>query len=92
MITIVSKRTADDSLRLQPSRRSIAVTTGERTAMLKTETKMTSRTLAIDVSAHPMATRPATIRIVRVDTEISRSARSLVPTRDEDAAVAVCSA
>ena len=70
-ITIVSTSTAADSLRLQRSRRSIALTTGERTATLKMETKMTRRTFAIDASAHATATTPATSRIVRIDTETS---------------------
>jgi hypothetical protein len=51
-ITIVSRSTAADSLRLHRSRRSIALTTGERTATLKKETKITRRTFAIDASAH----------------------------------------
>jgi hypothetical protein len=91
-ITIPSTSTAAHSLLLHRSRRSIAVTTGERTAMLNTETKMTSRTLAIDVSAHPTAMTPATRRIVRTDTEISSALRSRSPTRDEDATGAVSSA
>ena len=61
------------------------------TATLKLETKRTRRTLAIEVSADPRATTPATSRIVRIDTEISSSVRPLPPTCEEDAAVAICS-
>ena len=87
-ITIASTSTVEHSPRLQPSRRSIAVTTGERTATLKTETKITSRTFAIDASAHATATTPATSRIVRTDIETSTSDRRVrVPAGDGSATI-----
>ena len=51
-ITIASTSTTAHSLRLQRNRRSITLTTGTSTAALKIETKITSRTFAIDASAH----------------------------------------
>src|SRR5581483_9556772 len=62
--TTASTSTVEQSPRLQPNRRSIAVTTGERTATLKTETRITSSTLAIDASAHAIAAAAVTSRIV----------------------------
>ena len=90
-ITIASRSTAEDSLRLQRSRRSIALTTGERTATLKRETKMTRRTLAIDASAHATATTPAISRIVRIDTETSSWVRRACPAGEEASPAVICS-
>ena len=45
---IASTSSVEHTRRLQPSRRSIPVANGERTATPKPETKMTSRTLLID--------------------------------------------
>ena len=82
-ITIPSTSTVEHSARLQPNRRSIAFTTGKRTATLKTETKIMSRTSATETSAHATATVAATSRIVRIDIEASTSGRpvSLAPRR-----------
>ena len=66
-ITIASTSNVEHSRRLQPNRRSIQVTTGKRTAVLKTETKTTSRTFAIDASAHATAATAATRRIVWIE-------------------------
>ena len=82
-ITIPSTSTVEHSPRLQPNRRSIAVTTGERTATLKTETKITRRTFAIDASAHATATTPATSRIVRIEIETSTGAASVAGLRED---------
>ena len=59
-ITIPSTSTVEHSARLQPNRRSIAFTTGKRTATLKTETKIMSRTSVIETSAQATATVAAT--------------------------------
>ena len=72
---IASTSSVEHTRRLQPSRRSIAVATGERTATPKTETKMTSRTLLIDASDAPTATTSATNRIVRIEIETPTSRR-----------------
>ena len=89
-ITIPSTSTVEHSRRLQPNRRSIQVTTGKRTATLKTETKITSRTFAIDASAHAMATAPATSRIVRIEIETSTPRRPVSLAPEEDSAAAIC--
>ena len=89
-ITIPSTSTVEHSPRLQPNRRSIAVTTGERTATLKTETKITSRTFAIDASAHATATAPATSRIVRIDIETSTSRRPASLAPESGSAATIC--
>jgi hypothetical protein len=66
-IAIASTSSVEHSRRLQPNRRSIQVTTGKRTAVLKMETKTTSRTFAIDASAHATAATAATRRIVWIE-------------------------
>jgi hypothetical protein len=63
----------------------MALTTGERTATLMTETKSKRRTLAIDASAHATATVPATSRIVRGEMETS-TARATVSRVSEETA------
>ena len=50
--------TVEHSARLHGSLRSIASTTGERTAMLKIETKISSRTSPMETSAQARATAP----------------------------------
>jgi hypothetical protein len=82
-ITMATTSTTDERRRLQRSRRSIAVTTGESTATLKVDTKRTRRTLAMDVSAHATATTPATRRIVLTDSETSSSVRGVCLVREE---------
>ena len=72
--TIASTSTAAASPRLQPDR-SIAFTTGNRTATLKTETKMARRTSATEASAHATATATATSKIVLIEIESSTSRR-----------------
>ena len=76
---IASTSSVEHTRRLQPSRRSIPVANGERTATPKPETKMTSRTLLIDAIEAPTATTMATDRIVRIEIEtpISRRLPSL---------------
>ncbi len=76
---IASTSSVEHTRRLQPSRRSIPVANGERTATPKPETKMTSRTLLIDAIETPTATTTATNRIVRIEIEtpISRRLPSL---------------
>jgi hypothetical protein len=72
--------TVEHSGQLQPSRRrSIPVANGERTATLKTETKMRSRTLLIDASAAPRATATAASRIVRIEIKTLTSRRPPTP-------------
>jgi hypothetical protein len=88
-IAIASTSTIEHSLRLQRSRRSIALTTGTSTAALKIETKITSRTFAIDTSAHAMATAPATRRIVGIEIEISTRARPAAVAREEGSPVLI---
>ena len=75
---IASTSSVEHTRRLQPSRRSIPVANGERTAP-KPETKMTSRTLLIDAIEAPTATTMAANRIVRIEIEtpISRRPPSL---------------
>ncbi len=77
---------------LQPNRRSIAVTTGERTATPKSDTKITRRTFAIDASAQATAAMPATTRIVQRESETltSRPPVSRVP--EAGSATVICSA
>jgi hypothetical protein len=75
--TIASTSTVEHSPRLQPKRRSIALTSGERTATLKSETKIMRRTFAIDASAQATAAMPATSRIVRIVIEIAIAGRSV---------------
>ena len=89
--TIASTSTVEHRPRLQPNRRSIAVTTGERTATLKSDTKMTRRTLEIEASAHATAATPATSSIVRRESETltSRPPVSLVP--ESGSATVTCS-
>jgi hypothetical protein len=84
--TITSTSRVEHSFRLQPDRRSIAVTTGERTATLRTETRITRMTFVIDASAHAIAAAAVTSRIVRTDTETSTFVRSS-PAEDDPAAV-----
>jgi hypothetical protein len=88
-ITIPSTSTVEHRPRLQPSRSSIAVTTGERTATPKMETKITSRMLPIDASAHAMATAPATSRIVRIEIETSISPRPVSVAPEEVSAAVI---
>ena len=76
--------------RLQPSRRSIAPTTGDRTATLKMETKITRRMLPIEASAHAVTTAPAISRSVRIDIETSTSRRPVLLTSDGDSAAVIC--
>ena len=73
--TIATTSTVAHARRLQPSRRSIVVATGERTATHKTETNRRSRTLLIDASAAPAAMTTAAIRIVRTEIETASSRR-----------------
>jgi hypothetical protein len=91
-ITTPSTSTAAHRPRLQPHRRSIAVTTGERTATLKTETKMRRRTFAIDATAQAIATAPAISTIVRIDIEISMLRRPVPPParEEDDPAALIC--
>jgi hypothetical protein len=77
--TIPNTSTIEHIRRLHPSRRSIAVATGERTATLKTETNKRSRTLLIDTSAVPAAMTTATSRIVRTEIETPNSRRRGFP-------------
>src|SRR5262249_32608218 len=63
--------------RLQGSRRCMKSTTGERTATLKIETKISSRTWPTDASAHASATATPTRRIVRIDMKTASSRRSV---------------
>ncbi len=60
---------------LQRRRRSIAVATGERTATLKTDTRMISSALPIDASAPATATMPAATSSVRTEMDTTTSGR-----------------
>jgi hypothetical protein len=74
-VKIPSRRTVEQTARLQLRRRSIAVATGERTATLKTDTRMMSRTLPIDASANASATPPAARSSVRTEIATTTSGR-----------------
>jgi hypothetical protein len=79
---IASTSTVEHHPRLHPNRRSIALTTGERTATLKSDTRITRRMFAIDASAQAMATAPATNRIVWIEIETLISDREAAPVRN----------
>ena len=81
---IASTSSVAHSPRLHPDRRSIAVTTGENTATLKTETKSTSRASAIDTNAQ------ATARIVRIEIETTTSRRPASAAPGDDSAAVTC--
>ena len=74
-ITIPRTSTVEHSALLQRRRRSIAVATGERTATLKTDTKMISSALPIDASAPATATMPAATSSVRTEMDTTTSGR-----------------
>lgn len=84
--TIPSTSTVEHSPLLQPNRSSIQVTTGERTAMLKIDTKIRSRTLPIEASADMTATATATSKSVLIDIETSTTERLVFPAPEEDSA------
>ena len=73
--TIASMSTVEQTRRLQPSRRSIALASGKSTVTLKAETNRRSRTSRIDASAAPAATTTAVSRIVRIEIETPSSRR-----------------
>ena len=85
---IASTSSVEHTRRLQPSRRSIPVANGERTATPKPETKMTSRTLLIDAIEAPTATTMAANRIVRIEIETPISRRP--PSLDVATVASVC--
>jgi hypothetical protein len=89
-IKIPITSTVEDSPRLQPSRRSIKDTTGNRTATLKAATKTTRRTFAIDATAHARATTPATSRIVWTDIETSSLRRPVSLAPEAGSAALIC--
>ena len=83
--------TVADSFRLQWNRCSIKDATGNRTATLKTETKIIRRTFAIDVNAHASATTAAMSRIVWTEIETSSLRRPVSPAPEEGSAALICS-
>ncbi len=83
-ITVASTSTVEHTARFQVSRRSIAPTTGERTATLKTETRISSRTSPIEASAQARATATLTSRIVRIGKKTSTSRRLVSPATEAD--------
>ena len=89
-ITIPSTSTAAHSPRLQPDRRSMKVTTGESTATLNTETKITRSAFLIDANAHAIATVPATSRTVWIDIVISTCGRPVSVAAVEGSDAFVC--
>ena len=88
MIPIPNSSTVAHNPRLHRRRCSIASTTGENTAMLKVETKITSKTSAIETRAHAIATTATTSRIVRTEIETSTSGRLPSPADEEDCGLA----
>ena len=74
-MTVPRTSTVEHNALLQRRRRSIAVATGERTATLKTDTKMISSALPIDASAPATATMPAATSSVRTEMDTTTSGR-----------------